>query len=1580
MALVTIQRSPSPSTDPELDADSTEDVSEGRSQLRKRSKTSREKLRKIFSTVRFISKLRPCLSESYFTVKGAALILPHNECTKKTTKKSHGGEIQSHLQAMLHLLRPEDSIKIAVRLEDVNSSSRYMALVSTRGRQDTEEAVILGIDCHGSEAAIGLVLPVWVGLRLKLGGDGGFSLCADEQHYLFKPVSVQAMWSAIQSLVKVMHVAEDKKYIDTGLTHTWVGYYNSRIDRRDATRLCQWNVVGIEVFAPSSLSLKSDDENENIKMTISQNLKDVMMSVDLDEATSIMLRKKVEEKMGISLAEFKSFFDEEVMRILGQMDEPSKILDYLYLGSEWNASNLEELKSKGISYILNVTKEIDNFFVGMFQYYNVRVCDVEEEELLKHWDKTYKFITKARTHNAKVLVHCKMGVSRSASTVMAYLMKEKRWSVEQAFDFVKKQRGCVQPNNGFMEQLRMYEGILTASNQRDIFRTKSDQNLLEENTVETSQGSFLGQSLFSMMSYSDWSNTVTSGGVAYKEEWSIPLKLDSALNLNMMQRDMDLEAAESRSADSIDECLPDVPSPPPSQETSSDFHPNYSGNPILVVTAPPCASSRAHFDLLSSDTETMDSDASSAQHSQSTGDKPSTSQTASIGAAGPRIKPDSSWIRLDSLDNPDEKDDINVKVISELQTDTEAQPSYGNTALNTNILNSDATGDVLVNADQSQTHLSSSVDPPFSNNCIQEFCDYSRNSKKCVHPLEEKLSPQISLSPVKENISCSTVVSPNLRETHPPSVSQVGGIEISRPGHEKMVDRFDDPEVSPDVDGDLKSKDETTPTKQSKAGATKIDIGVRQYFYREKIPWHPGKVKRIREDINKTGQIVTDDDDDDDTDNAFKPKQLPYKEMSEDRSLLDSLAQPPSQLALSQSHSCIELCTLGEAGHMTLYEKEEIPLEPGTVWRSRREIEERQRLFSGDGVEEIFLSTRPVLRSLSLKQERDSPRYRLPENRRSLMSAVVGKSLDDLRSVDVSDVGLTVRQQGSYGREAGDLKKYKPVADVPMVTSSDDDTPITPGLVLKQTKELESRFDHVQSQGGNSDTTSPWTSGQAVSSTPLLTSPPHKLAHFSDYHEPCEENVAQGISHRRSNFDSETLALIREIGSALLMSPSGSKSKLSDEEEPCTNMVKYFVRKIEKQNISQPKHDNTLTDDDSKVENENRGRQSMGYDEVDCGHLSPLAPVRTTKTTSLTLDFSSPARNVLSSPRQERRYGSWRSLDQTSSQSFHQASPSDAGCEGNHSGEASAFLTHVPAAVVVGGLGSATRWDEGGVSAQSSSASSPRSPTHHSSDSAEPSVVRHLVGKFEIKTPDMERSVTSEFGHDYIYKGRDHYDNSPSTSPTTPLKVTPKQDIISTPSFNTQPTLPSSLPSTSVLKLIDNSPVLSSTVSTSSCTLSSLHRKHTSLDSAQPPPQAKGYSDIAVELYELPTISQNIALAQTKEKKPVSGLFPSSSASKPGPTPFSRSSMEGGDSKPWRSVRPKSADVVQTADVSLAYQNVTDKNGDRKPVLMDTSEDEAALRQVSEEGRKIRRLHGKSHPLTKLSDTRTGKGPFHSSM
>ena len=51
--------------------------------------------------------------------------------------------------------------------------------------------------------------------------------------------------------------------------------------------------------------------------------------------------------MDIDLREYKEYIDTEMLVVLGQLDTPSKILDYLYLGSEMNASNFEELKELG---------------------------------------------------------------------------------------------------------------------------------------------------------------------------------------------------------------------------------------------------------------------------------------------------------------------------------------------------------------------------------------------------------------------------------------------------------------------------------------------------------------------------------------------------------------------------------------------------------------------------------------------------------------------------------------------------------------------------------------------------------------------------------------------------------------------------------------------------------------------------------------------------------------------------------------------------------------------------------------------------------------------------------------------------------------------------------------------------------------------------------------------------------------------------------------------------------------------------------------------------------------------------------
>ncbi|XP_010222161.1 PREDICTED: uncharacterized protein LOC104576475 [Tinamus guttatus] len=99
---------------------------------------------------------------------------------------------------------------------------------------------------------------------------------------------------------------------------------------------------------------------------------------------------------GHSLAQHKDFIDNEMLLVLAQMDRPSRIFPHLYLGSEWNAANLEELQQNRVTHILNVAREIDNFFPALFTYMNVRVYDEDTAQLLPHWNDTFLFLSDVR--------------------------------------------------------------------------------------------------------------------------------------------------------------------------------------------------------------------------------------------------------------------------------------------------------------------------------------------------------------------------------------------------------------------------------------------------------------------------------------------------------------------------------------------------------------------------------------------------------------------------------------------------------------------------------------------------------------------------------------------------------------------------------------------------------------------------------------------------------------------------------------------------------------------------------------------------------------------------------------------------------------------------------------------------------------------------------------------------------------------------------------------------------------------------------------------------------------------------------
>lgn len=462
MALVTLQRSPTPS------ATSSASTSEefGNDEERKTNLS---------------------LSDSFFMVKGAALFLQQGNSFQGQRSLLHlhknAGDLPQHLQVMINLLRSEDRIKLAVRLESSWSDRvRYMVVVYSNGRQDTEENILLGVDFTSKESkscTIGMVLHLWSDTTIRLDGDGGFSVNTAGRTHVFKPVSVQAMWSALQILHKACEVARRYNYFPGGLALVWASYYESCISSEQSC-INEWNTMqDLESTRPDSpiLFMDKPSEGEKTEWVIKAALRGIMMSKDLENVTCKEIRTELEKKLSCNLKEYKEYIDNEMLLILGQMDKASHIFDYLYLGSEWNASNLEELNKAGVGYILNVTREIDNFFPGLFAYHNVRVYDEESTDLLSHWNDAYNFINKAKKNHSKCLVHCKMGVSRSASTVIAYAMKEYGWSMEKAYNYVKQKRSVARPNAGFMRQLSEYEGILDASNDTTNYGSNNKLNL-----------------------------------------------------------------------------------------------------------------------------------------------------------------------------------------------------------------------------------------------------------------------------------------------------------------------------------------------------------------------------------------------------------------------------------------------------------------------------------------------------------------------------------------------------------------------------------------------------------------------------------------------------------------------------------------------------------------------------------------------------------------------------------------------------------------------------------------------------------------------------------------------------------------------------------------------------------------------------------------------------------------------------------------------------------------------------------------------------------------------------------------------
>ena len=134
-----------------------------------------------------------------------------------------------------------------------------------------------------------------------------------------------------------------------------------------------------------------------------------------------------------------------------------KVTDKIYLGCYNGALDVAYLKAEKINNILSlIGNDSPGYERGDFTQKVIDIDDFPKENIIQYFKECIEFIESAN----KTYVHCMCGISRSSTIVIAYLMWKTHATYNEAYFFVKNRRRYISPNEGFVQQLKIFEKLL----------------------------------------------------------------------------------------------------------------------------------------------------------------------------------------------------------------------------------------------------------------------------------------------------------------------------------------------------------------------------------------------------------------------------------------------------------------------------------------------------------------------------------------------------------------------------------------------------------------------------------------------------------------------------------------------------------------------------------------------------------------------------------------------------------------------------------------------------------------------------------------------------------------------------------------------------------------------------------------------------------------------------------------------------------------------------------------------------------------------------------------------------------------
>ncbi len=178
----------------------------------------------------------------------------------------------------------------------------------------------------------------------------------------------------------------------------------------------------------------------------------------------------------------------------------SKITDIIYTSGYLVAKDIPFLLKNNFTHVINCSRgssmetsndevtDANNYDKSpSIKYLPIFLRDDPGADLIKCFFQTIDFVENEKESNKpkKILIHCIEGISRAPALIAGYLMWKQNIKTENAIEFIKSKRNCIDINLGFIIQLQKWENYLFSSpDKMQIFKLSPNIRLLEEKEFE----------------------------------------------------------------------------------------------------------------------------------------------------------------------------------------------------------------------------------------------------------------------------------------------------------------------------------------------------------------------------------------------------------------------------------------------------------------------------------------------------------------------------------------------------------------------------------------------------------------------------------------------------------------------------------------------------------------------------------------------------------------------------------------------------------------------------------------------------------------------------------------------------------------------------------------------------------------------------------------------------------------------------------------------------------------------------------------------------------------------------------------